>query len=172
MIIQTKITFSEYRNLLLGLAYKKPIMKVIVCVGIAMVIWISGYYLHFLPVPEPKIYQYITLTLIAIVQPVVIYWTIKRNYDSSNHLREQLEIEITGKEIKITGESFYTEIAWKKIYKIDEQKKCFLIYQNTLSAIIIPKKDFHGAQLQEFKSILSSITGVPVHLKNHDSVSS
>jgi hypothetical protein len=165
MNIKTRISFKEYRNLLLGLAYKKPIMKLIVCVGIAMMVWILGYYLHVLPVPRPLIYQYITLILISVVQPVVIYWTIKRNYDSSNHLGEQLEIEITEKEIKIQGESFYTEITWKKIFKIDEQKNWFLIYQNTLSAIIIPKKDFHGGELQEFKNIISAIPQAPVHLK-------
>src|SRR4051794_38440789 len=125
MTIKTKISFREYRNLLFGLTYKKPMMKVIVCVGFAMLVWISGYYLHYLPVPRPEIYQYITLTLIAVVQPTVIYWTIKKNYDSSNHLREPLEIELTAGEIKMKGQSFYTEIAWKKIFKIDEQTNWF-----------------------------------------------
>ena len=140
-------------------------MKVIVCVGIAMLLWITGYYLHFLPVPKPLIYQYSTLILISVVQPVVIYWTIKRNYDSSNHLRERLEIELTPEEIKVQGETFLTVISWVNIFKIDEQKKWFLIYLNTLSAIIIPKKDFHGTQLEEFKRIVSTIPEAPVHLK-------
>jgi hypothetical protein len=163
MKIKSKISFKEYRKLLFGLTYKKPMMKVILCVAFAMLVWISGYYLHFLPVPKPAIYQYITLILITLVQPVVIYWTIKRNYDSSNHLRELLEIELTQDEIKIQGESFYTEIKWKKIFKIDEQTNWFLFYQNNLSAIIIPKKDFHGTQLEEFKRILSAIPKVPIH---------
>lgn len=141
-------------------------MKVILGVGCVMLIWILGYYLHFLELPKPQIYQYITLTLISVVQPTVIYWTIKRNYESSNHLREQLEIELTRNEIKILGESFYTEIKWKKIFKIDEKTNWFLIYQNNLSAIIIPKKDFRKPQLEEFKQIVKAITGVPVHLIN------
>ena len=141
-------------------------MKVILGVGCVMLIWILGYYLHFLALPKPQIYQYITLILISVVQPTVIYWTIKRNYDSSNHLREQLEIELTRNEIKILGESFYTEITWKKVFKIDEKTNWFLIYQNNLSAIIIPKKDFRKPQLEEFKQIVKAITGVPVHLIN------
>ncbi|MDB5231348.1 MAG: hypothetical protein JWN76_2153 [Chitinophagaceae bacterium] len=140
-------------------------MKIILFVAFAMVVWIGGYYLHFLPVPKPKIYQYITLVLITVVQPTAIYFTIKRNYYSSNHLAEPLEIELTQSEIKMQGESFYTEIAWKKIFKIDEQTHWFLIYQNTLSAIIIPKKSFHGHQVEEFKQILRAIPDVPVHLK-------
>ncbi|MES1249082.1 MAG: YcxB family protein, partial [Chitinophaga rupis] len=152
-----------YRNLLFGLAYRKPVMKILICVAAAMVVWISGYYLHYLPVPRPEIYQWITLTLITVVQPAMIWWTIKRNYDSSNHLGEKLEIEMTPEEIKIRGESFYTVIAWKKIFKIEELADWFLIYQNNLSAIIIPKKDFSSRQLQEFKSFLDKGPGVPVH---------
>ncbi len=140
-------------------------MKVILCVAFAMLSWILGYYLHFLPVPKPKIYQYITLILITVVQPITIYWTIKRNYDSSNHLGELLEIELSKTEIKVQGESFYTEIKWEKIFKIDEQTNWFLIYQNNLSAIIIPKKEFGSNQLEEFKRILNAIPNVPIHLK-------
>jgi hypothetical protein len=164
MKIKTKISFKQYRKLLFSIAYKKPLMKVILGIGCIMLIWILSYHLHFLELPKPQIYQYITLILISVVQPTVIYWTIKRNYDSSNHLREELEIELTRNEIKILGESFYTEITWKKIFKIDEKTNWFLIYQNNLSAIIIPKKDFRKPQLEEFKQIVKAITGVPVHL--------
>lgn len=140
-------------------------MKIIVSVALAMIIWILGYYLHFLPVPKPEIYQYITLLLITVVQPTAIYWTIKRNYDSSNHLGEQLEIELSESEIKVHGESFYTEIAWKKIFKVDEQTNWFLIYLNNLSAIIIPKKDLGDNQMEEFEKILATVQNIPIHLK-------
>ncbi|HUS03206.1 MAG TPA: YcxB family protein [Chitinophagaceae bacterium] len=163
--IKSKISFKQYRKLLFSLAYKKPMMKFLLCIAFAMVVWIAGYYLHLLPVPRPQIYQYITLVLITVVQPLVIYFTIKQNYYSSNHLGEQLEIQLTPGEIKMHGQSFYTEITWKKIYKIDELTNWFLIYQNSLSAIIIPKASFHGSQLQEFKKILRDIKNVPVHLK-------
>lgn len=166
MKIKTKISFKQYRKLLFGLAYKKPMMKVIVCVALAMVLWITDYYLNIFPVPQPQIYQYITLMLITIVQPTVIYWTIKRNYDSSNILREPLEIQMTESEIKMQGKSFYMEMAWKTIFKVDEQTNWFLIYQNNLSAIIIPKSAFHKGQLEEFKKILEGIPNIPVHLKN------
>jgi hypothetical protein len=165
MKIKTQISFREYRKLLFSLTYRKPIMKVILCFAFVMLVWILGYYLHFLPVPKPQIYQYITLSLITVVQPITIYWTIKRNYDSSNHLREQLEIELSQTEIKVQGESFYTEIKWEKIFKIDEEPNWFLMYQNNLSAIIIPRKEFSSTQLAEFKTILSAIPNVPIHLK-------
>ena len=166
MTIKSKISLSEYRNLLFGLAYKKPIMKLVVFVGFAMVVWITGYYFHFLPVPRPRIYQYITLVLIAVVQPLTILFTIKRNYDSSNQLGEELAVEFTQTQIKVRGESFYMEVEWKKLFKIEEQTDWFLLYQNNLSAIIIPKRSFHGRQAEAFRNILRSIPGVPVHVKS------
>jgi len=139
-------------------------MKVIVGVGFAMLVWIVGYYLHFLPLPKPEIYQFITLTLISIVQPMVIYLTVKRNYESSNHLREELEITLKEDQIEVQGQSFLTVIAWKKVFKIDEIKNWFLIYQNNLSAILIGKKDLSEKDIAAVRKLLGSIQGPPVHL--------
>jgi hypothetical protein len=165
MKIKTKIAFKEYRKLLFSLTYRKPIMKVILGVAFAMVVWILGYYLRFLPVPRPQIYQYITLILITVIQPVVIYFTIRRNYNSSNHLKEPLEIEFNNKDIKVRGESFYTELTWEKTYNVTELTNWFLIYQNNFSAIIVPKKSFIGNQKEEFRQLLKSLGQTPVHLK-------
>ncbi len=66
-------------------------------------------------------------------------------------------MELAGEEIKIRGESFYMEILWSKIYKIVEKKKWFLIYQNNLSAILIPKKELSPKQIQQIQEILGSV---------------
>ena len=84
-------------------------------------------------------------------------------------MREKLEIELTQNEIRITGESFYTKIAWVKIFKIQELKNWFLIYQNNLSAIILHKKDFHGNQEERFRKILSTVKNVPMDLQKETS---
>ncbi|MEO8088532.1 MAG: YcxB family protein, partial [Bacteroidota bacterium] len=167
MTLKTQITFKEYLKLLLGLTYRKPIMLLILFIDLAMMVWICGYYFSPLPLPKPTIYQFITLILISIVQPLVIYNTIWRNYKSSTHLGELLEIELTKNEIKIHGESFFLEVKWGKIFKIVEHRNWFLIYQNTLSAIVIPKNDFHGGELEDFIEILKGITNVPIHLKSN-----
>lgn len=139
-------------------------MKVILIVAVTLLLWIAGYHFHFLPVARPESYQYITLLFITVVQPCAIYWTIKRNFDSSTQLGEQLEIELTENEIKVHGETYYTEMRWESVFKIDERTNWLLIYQNNLSAIIIPKRDFTDAQQEELRQILTSIPKVPVHL--------
>ncbi|MBP9549836.1 MAG: YcxB family protein [Chitinophagales bacterium] len=164
MRIKTSITFKEYCKLIFALIYSGIILKIIVSVGIAMLLWILGYYLHFLPVPKPEIYQYIALILIAVVQPSGIFWLIKRNYNSNNHLTELLDIYITSHEFNISGKTFYTELVWENIFKVEEKKNYFLVYLNTLSAIIISKNDLKNTEVIELKNILSTIPNIPVQL--------
>ncbi|MBK6399701.1 MAG: YcxB family protein [Bacteroidia bacterium] len=115
--------------------------------------------------PRPLFYQYLTVGLILIVQPLAIFLTIRRNYFSSNHLRESLEMEVTKTDFKIKGESFYLEVIWDKIFRIVEHSECFLIYQNNLSAIIILKKDLSPEQLIEIKEILKNVSERSIRLK-------
>lgn len=163
MVIQTKVTFREYAKLLYSLVYQKPMMRLLVSVAAVLLLWILLFHLNLFNLPTPTIYQYITLGLIALVQPIVVFFTIWRNYHSSNHLRETLKMEMTKSELKITGESFYLEVKWEKLFKIVRKRHYFLAYQNNLSAIIIPIKDMSAVEIAEFKEILDNLTRVPQH---------
>ena len=88
-----KISRRGYYKLLFRLTYKRPVMKVFLIIAFLLLAWIMLYITNLLPLPRPIIYQYLAILAITVVQPLAIFWTIKRNYDSSNHLREQLEIE-------------------------------------------------------------------------------
>jgi hypothetical protein len=164
MKITTKVTFKQYVKLLYGLTYQRPIMKVLLGVSILIIIWIIFYYLNVIDLPEPVIYQYITLALILGVQPIVIFTTIRTVYYSSNHICQTLEMDILPQEIKVQGESFYMEVRWEKMFKIIEKPKWFLIYQNSLSAIIIPKKDLQAVEINEIREILKKLTHTKVEL--------
>ena len=165
MKIKVQISFKEYICLMYSITYKKPVMILLICVATVMLLWILAFHLEFFPVPEPTRYQYFTLVLITVIQPLFIFNTLRRNYYSNNHLKETVEIEFTESEVIIAGHSFYTELLWKKLFKIVELKGWYLIYQNTLSAVLVPKKSLHPKQSQEIRAILRSISNVPVHLK-------
>lgn len=77
---------------------------------------------------------------------------------------EALEIEITPKDIKINGQSYYMEIKWEKLFEIVEKPNWFLLYQNNLSAIMIFKKDMTANDIDYFRKILKDIRDVPVEL--------
>lgn len=139
-------------------------MKVIVSAGLLILCWIIAYFAG-VDLPQPVYYHYVTLTLVFIVQPALIYQTIRRSYRSSSHLQEQLEIHFTPDLIKIKGESFYTELIWNKMYKITELNNWFLIYQNTLSAVLLPKESFTETTAEEFRNLVKSLTGPVIKLK-------
>jgi len=166
MVIHTLVPFKAYVKLLFTLTYRKPIMILLVSVAILLVLWIIDYRLNIFTLPAPSYYQYFTLFLIGIVQPSVIYNNIYKNYHSSSHLKEKLKIEFTPTQIKITGESFYTELAWQKIFKVLELNNWFLIFQNNFSAIIIPKKVLQPNEA-EFVALVKSIKGIHTNLKNN-----
>ena len=164
MIIKTKIRFKEYVKLLYSLSYERTMLRLLVLVALLLLLWILFYNFDVFNLPKPIIYQYITLSLIAIAQPAIIFITIWRNYYSSNQLRETLEIELANEMIKINGESYYMEIEWEKLFKIVEKPNWFLMYQNNLSAIIIPKKDMDEKDIVNFRRLLSGLKVVPVEL--------
>ena len=164
MIIKTKIRFKEYVKLLYSLAYEKTMLRLLVLVALLLLLWILFYNFDVFNLPKPIIYQYITLSLIAIAQPTIIFITIWRNYNSSNQLSENLQIELAPEMIKINGESYYMEIEWEKLFKIVEKQNWFLMYQNNLSAIIIPKKDMDKTDIVNFRKLLNGLKIVPVEL--------
>jgi hypothetical protein len=53
--------------------------------------------------------------------------------------------------MKLTGETFNTEMKWDKTYKIEELKNWFLIYQSKKTANIIPKINLTVEQIQSFE---------------------
>ena len=164
MIIKTQVTFKQYAKLLFGLTYHRPVMKLLLGVAALLALWITFYYLNLFDLPMPIIYQYITLGLILLVQPIVIFTTIYTVYHSSNQICEPLEMEFLPVAIKIHGNSFYMEVKWEKMFKIIEKPSWFLIYQNSLSAIIIAKKDLGNEEILELRKILHAIENVPIQL--------
>lgn len=56
------------------------------------------------------------------------------------------------------------EVYWHKMFRIVEKKKWFLIYQNSLSAILVPKRDLTKKETETFIQTLKSLKKVPVEL--------
>ena len=162
---QVSITFKEYLSLMFKLTYSKPTMIVILIVDLLMICWITLSLNQFQGIPAVTFFQFSTVVLITVIQPAFIYITIRGNYRSSTHLTEKMDIEFTPDQVKLTGESFYTEHAWANMFKVIEWKNWFLIYQNTLSAILINKKYFSPEEIKEISILLKTIPGLKVRLK-------
>ena len=156
----------EYLGLLLKLTYRKPVMIFILFVDAVIMTWIILSHLNIKGIPEVTFFQYCTTILITIVQPIVISHTIMRNYQSSNHLQERLIVEFTNDVIRLKGDSFFTELLWNKLYKVQETKNWYLLYQNNLSAILLCKDAFKEAGIDDFRVFLKQIPELNLYLKD------
>lgn len=164
MTIKTKLIFKDYVKLIFTLAYERLILRLLVGVAFIILLWIICYYTEVFDLPKPLIYQYITFVLIAIVQPMGIFLIARRTFKSSNQLQETSLFEIASNLLIINGESYYMEIEWEKFFEIVEKPRWFLLYQNSLSAILISKKNMNEDEIDRFREILQNIEGVPLKL--------
>src|SRR5690606_34122275 len=130
MKLKTNVSFRQYLKLLFGLAYEKPVLRLLLGLAGLVILWIVLHALDLFNLPEPQIYQYITLLLILIIQPLAIFYTIRRNYYSSNYLMETLQIELTINDVKMRGETFDMGILWCNVWRVDERTNWFMIDTN------------------------------------------
>ncbi len=72
-------------------------------------------------------------------------------------MRKTLDLEINPSEIEITGESFCMQVKLERFFKVVEEDKWFLLYQNTLSAIIIRKNNMTENDISELKKWLADL---------------
>ncbi len=164
MKVTTRIREKEYVKLLVGRAYHKPLLRLIVGVGVAMAFWIIGYHMGLSFLPKPQYFQYTTLVLIMIAQPVGIVLTTRKTYRTSGHLQEQVEMEFTPEQIRLRGESYYTELTWANVHKVVELPNWFMIHHNSLTAILLPKRSLQTGQEEEFERLLRSIPGLELDM--------
>jgi hypothetical protein len=163
MRIETQVSFKEYLRLMLGLTYKKPFLVFLLCVGIILIIGSILYLIGFkVPFDSPPYYQLIFAFSIIFLLPFFVYLSAKKTFSSSGRFQERIVYEFLDDYIKITGESFNSELTWEKTYKITELRNWIFIYQNRLVANIIPKKSF-GNNLSEFKELVKRKT----YIKNN-----
>ena len=166
--VKGRIRFKEYVFLMYRLIYKKPLMILVLCAGLLMLAWILAGNFDLMDLPPPPAMPYVACTFILLIQPLLIFFTIKRSFDSNHLIHEPHEITFTRKEIKIRGNSFYTEYFWATTHKVEELKEWFLVYQNYLSATLIHKRYFNKEELREFKDLLRSIHDLDLNLKDEN----
>jgi hypothetical protein len=151
MILETKLTFSQYLKLMFTMTYRKPITVLLSLCGLTMFIGSVLYFLNFtMPVDKIPYFQLIFGFSIVALLPFSIYRSARKNYSTHGRLQERIIYNLTEERIAITGETFSSELSWEKTYKIEEFKNWILIYQNSNIANIIPKTAF-GENLTEFK---------------------
>lgn len=151
-----QIAYNDYRNLILGLSFKKPIFFV----GLAIMLF---FLLAFIVNAENMINQfdnyYFIFILIGIfmISPLFTLIQIKRLYNSNKILQKQLNYTLTNDSIQIKGNAVDSIQAWSNFYQIRVTKNFFMFYQGEMVATILEKKMFSESELQDFQNFIKSL---------------
>lgn len=156
MIIETEIDSRMYMNFMFTMSYRKPATLIPTIIGALLILTSVLYFAGFKIIyNEPPHLQLVLGFFIVGILPFSIYRSAKKNYPFLGRLQEKIIFEFTEEKIIETGETFGEEMDWSEINKVQELNAWMLIYQNTGSAIILPKASF-GNNLNAFRDLIRS----------------
>ncbi len=152
--------FPDYYKIVLELTYKKPFIIVLICVGVLCLALLPLYFLGILYNDQPPYLAFVLGVYIVFVRNVIIKVTARKNFNSYQRLQEEITYELTPEKMKVTGESFYSEVDWKATFKILEIKRAFLIYGSSVVANIISKKNMTQDEIISVRMLLGELKEV------------
>jgi len=151
-----QIEYIDYRNLILGISFKKPIYLVVL--GIMLL-----FSLTFIVNRENMMNQldsnYFIFIFIGVflLSPLFTIIQIKRLYNTNSIFKEKLNYNLTNDSIHIKGETVDSTQKWTHFYQIRETKKFFMFYHGKMVATLIDKKMFSENDLREFQDFTKSL---------------
>lgn len=154
--VESQINLKEYIKLMYSLTYRKPLMLISTIVVLLMVVvTLKNSIVRDNWVDFP--YQSLLLgIIILIVIPASIYWSSKRNFNSTPRIRERMVYTFEKEEFHILGESFNSSMSWDKVFKVQETKQWLLIYHNKIVASLIPRSSFSAEEYENVKELILS----------------
>ncbi|MBF9251753.1 YcxB family protein [Pontibacter sp. 172403-2] len=156
--IQSKLTLEKYIRLMFRLTYRKFIMLFISFIGVTM---LTAGILDFASVwnsiDGPPYFQLIFGTVVVFYLPFTVYRSARKNFLSHANLQENMTYTFTPEQIIIQGETFNSTTSWDKVYKVQELKGWFLIYQSKQVAHLVPKDTFSPEQIFRFREIMAAV---------------
>ena len=169
MKFKTKISVEDYIKLNYILFYRRGMMIFLTIVGVLMLLVVFLYYSGI----APRIFAEGTVPFVQIIvgfsmvvgMPILIYFSSKKSFLSNLRLNEEIEYDFTYDKMKVTGESFSSELNLDKTFKIQELKDWFLVYQNNIVFNPIPKHTLNSDQITQLRNIFKSLKNISINLK-------
>ena len=149
-----KIRYEDYRNLLLGLTFKRPTF--LVFIGIFILLLLS--LMNASNVLENSYQNFILFIFLGIfISPIFVIWQSKKNYRTNRIFQEHLNYKLTNDSIHIKGETVDSVQKWTGFYKKKETKSFFMFYQGEGVATLLDKKMFSDKELTDFRQFIRSL---------------
>ena len=152
LIIKTKMTQQDFIGASFALRYRRISTKIITGVAVLYL----GYNIYLSVIYPDAAYATLFIApLIIILIPLILsYLSAIVTYKTSKRLAEDIEYTFSDDYFSIKGESFNSQYSWDKIYKVSQTKSWILIWQNSLIATPIPKRDLQESDIRTLKTML------------------
>jgi hypothetical protein len=151
-----QIEYADYRNLILGLSFKKPTFFVMV----GILILFSFIFLvnseNMMNKFDSNYFIFIILG-IFLLSPIFTLIQIRRLYRTNRIFQERLNYSLTNDSINIKGNAVDSTQKWTCFYQIRETKNFFMFYHGKMVATLLDKKMFSDSELQDFKEFIKSL---------------
>ncbi|GEM_PF-1438507 len=151
-----KIGYKDYRNLILGLTYKKPFYLGLVAV---IVLNLLAFITDQKTVSNNPFTNYILYLIFGIflMSPIFTFYRIKKLYETNKIFQENLVYSLNNESIQIHGGTVDSIQKWSHFFKIKETTDFFMLYQSAGLATLLDKKMFNNGDLEEFRRFIESI---------------
>jgi 1,4-dihydroxy-2-naphthoate octaprenyltransferase len=164
--INVKVDFMRFLNLRYQLFYRHPVgilinLCALILIGLSMLYFTGNYRYSVTGISLGELFAGI---FFLAFYPVQIYYTTKKSFHNKARFTEQIQFEFSQTEMKISGESFKSEMTLGKLQKIRELKDWILIYPNAVSAYFIPKENIMPDQLNCLRVWFSGLKSVKVKM--------
>ena len=149
-----QISYKDYRNTLLELTYKKPIIRVftiILCLVMFMFVFM------FISGITNDIFLLLLFVFFAIFYPLLLVRSAKRLYKQNKLFYEKLAYHLDNEKVTITGETVNSTYNWCRLFKIKETRTFFLLYHDSIVANFLDKKMFSDEEIVEFRKFINSL---------------
>jgi hypothetical protein len=144
--LRTRIERKAYIALLYRLSYTNPAIIFAHFIAIA---FLASYFFGTLAG-----HWAVAILFFLVYFSFAVYKSANANYKATKRLHETIEYEFTSRQITISGESFYSNQQWDVVHRFRETKDFFLLYENKITAILLPKSSFENdEQRRVFKNL-------------------
>jgi len=152
----SQIEYEEYRNLIFGLSFKRPfilIMFSLILLNILNIFVNKSISL----LDQSLILQIIIGLSVVIFVPLIVYYQTRQVYKSNKLFHEKIIYSIDNHSVKITGETFNSELKWVHFNKIKETKNFFMLYHDKVVANLLDKKNMNTEDITKFRLFIRSL---------------
>ena len=153
---KSQIEYKEYRDLIFGLSFKRPIF--LIMSGLILLNIINIFINKNISYIDKNLYFPIILGMsVVFIVPLIMYYQTRQIYKSSKLFHENIIYSLDNNSVRMNGETFDSELKWSHFYKIKETKNFFMLYQGKTIASLLGKKNMNDRDIVEFKLFIQSL---------------